>query len=402
MKKITKRKFAKALKKVITSKLFISILSAVVIIIIVSFSISDKPFTEKISEIFEVKTVVSIGIAGIITYVVAFIYTIFEKRAEEELKLNKSYNDILKIYNGETVFTNKDNKKYPAVEFIETNTKLEFIVENKEFVLDERISSNITTIMDAHKKSDFKNAHIFRLNDYNIKDNTAIINISPSDQYNTLLTNRVMDFSISKHLTIRDIFEYGPTLIPFNSSKLSNGIGLTSILKTSDGYYVLVKRTSKNPIGKNIYSINNSRLFEFDQYHLRSSWLENNTFSANILIASIRHGISKKIGKFASDDFDKNLKYTLLGGIRDLIEGGKPELIYLYESLLTKEEITNKRLECSTKDLKEEGISRKLLFFKLDEIKSLGNGYFKIGKKKIFLALPVAYCIEKLIQLYQK
>ncbi|HHX79096.1 MAG TPA: hypothetical protein GX695_05045, partial [Acholeplasmataceae bacterium] len=178
---------------------------------------------------------------------------------------------------------------------------------------------------------------MFRLNELVElkKDKEYQLIISESNQYNTLLTNRAMDAAVVKNVTIRDLFEYGPRLTSFEESKLANGIGLNIVVKSSDGYFILIRRNDKNPTGKNISGVTSSMLYDLYLDCERQKQIEEGNFYEKVLKQSIYRGLRNSLFMFKGEKYNEDVinlnDAHLLGMIRNLIEGGKPELIYLYE-----------------------------------------------------------------------
>ena len=250
----------------------------------------------------------------------------------------------------------------------------------------------MSELMNAHKTSKFRNKTIYRVDKLNISKDVVNVSLSLSDMYKTLLTNRVMDFSIHDHITVREVFEPGPKLNTFENSKLCNGLGFNFIVKTKDNYYALVKKTGKNPTNKFKFNTCSSTL----STHFNE---EDNTYlgmlkqlSYNALITNFN---------FPKNNFDyknilnEDVKY--LGLIRNLIEGGKPELCYVLNLHISKNELENLFNKTTNKVNKDRGNKKMIVFTEDDyEIKEYNKVKFNFIEKEESLPLVSIYILEKL------
>lgn len=392
---MNKRKFAIWLKKVVSSQLFAVIVSVTIVLIIVQINLVNND----VSDLIKLNTVLSVGIVSIVTWIIQLADQLIEKRIEEKLKLNDNIAELIKLYKKEDHYEINNNKS-PVVVSIPKDSKITIELSSNKYIIDQRIVANMNVIMNAHKNSKFKNKNMFRLNELVElkKDKEYQLIISESNQYNTLLTNRAMDAAVVKNVTIRDLFEYGPRLTSFEESKLANGIGLNIVVKSSDGYFILIRRNDKNPTGKNISGVTSSMLYDLYLDCERQKQIEEGNFYEKVLKQSIYRGLRNSLFMFKGEKYNEDVinlnDAHLLGMIRNLIEGGKPELIYLYELKHTIDEVINIFNEKG----KTNTGSKKLIYFNKESLDDIEPNKIKINKKTYEVSVVTSYAINEAIK----
>lgn len=376
-------------KKVVGSKALPVAIGASIVFIICLFGwIPGLTFLN----LFEIDVVLSVGLVTVITWIIAFIEKFINRRIEERIKLNGNYDDHIKKYNKENIFES-NGKKYPLVELSDNVKKVNAFISNDiTYNLDPVIVHYMSELMNAHKTSKFKNKVIYRVDHLSVDNECVNINLSLSDMYKTLLTNRVMDFEIHDHITVREVFEPGPKLNTFENSKLCNGLGFNFIIKTMDNYYALVKKTGKNPTSKFKFNTCSSTLTTHfnDDDHDYLGMLKQ--LSYNALITNFNYPKDKEKYK---EILEEDIRY--LGLIRNLIEGGKPELCYELSLHINKDELLDLFNKMSNKVNKDRG-NKEIIVFKKDEyeIKEYNKVKFKSKEKEEGLPLVSIYILEKL------
>ncbi|HRU49167.1 MAG TPA: hypothetical protein P5297_04375 [Bacilli bacterium] len=390
-----KRKWIIKLKKVVSSQIFTVVISLIIILVIVQLNIVKSD----LSELIKLNIVLSVGIVSVVSWLIQLIEQFIEKRTEEKLKLNDNTEELKKIYVKEKLHE-IGGQETPLVVCIPQTAKISLTLSSELFALDPRIIANMNSIMNSHRNSKFDNKPILRVNDliYDPNSSSYQLIVSPSDQYNTLLTNKAMDASIVKHVTVRDLFEYGPRLSSFKQSKLANGVGLCVLAQTSDGYFLLLRRTDKNPTGKNIAGSCFSILYDKYTDSHRSDYQNNPDFYEYVLKQSIYRGIANKLCVFNEDQYDekaidlKNVK--LLGMVRNLIEGGKPELVYYYRLSQKLDEV---KAAFKNNKKKKSGV-KKLIYFTKEEVKYVKPNKICLNKKRYELSVVTSYAIDEAIK----
>jgi hypothetical protein len=199
--------------------------------------------------------------------------------------------------------------------------------------MDDNIIANAPFLIGAHNFSKISNNKTIRLDgaDYDEKSNVLNLSTSRTSYYHMLISNRCMDYEFNNGITLRNMFEYGSTVSPLEKSKLSNQIGINGLIFSSDGWVLIEKRgrnksTWKNEFGQPLsLSMKESKL----EINKTSSKIEPGEESAenairNIISDSIERGYGLEMDK----DYSFDLKHNFLGVVRDLLEGGKPNLYF--------------------------------------------------------------------------
>lgn len=383
------------IKKIVGSKaLPVAICITIVFIICLFGLVPGLSFINLI----EIDVVISVGLVTIVTWIIAFLEKYINRRIEEMIKLNSNYQDHIKKYNKESMYT-IDEKKYPLIELAsDIKDVVPTFIDTYNYQLDPVIVHYMSELMSAHKTSKFKNKRIYRVDKLEIKNGIIYPTLSLSDMYKTLLTNRVMDFEIHNHITVREVFEPGPKLNSFENSKLCNGLGFNFIIKTLDGYYALVKKTGKNPTSKFKYSTCSSTL----QPHFNEEDTDYlgllKQLSYNALITNFNYPKPKN-DKEAKDIYkiilDEDIHY--LGLVRNLIEGGKPELCYVLDLHISSKELLEQFNKTTSKTNNDRG-NKKIIIFKENEYNILDNDKVLFNSENHIEHLPIIplYILEKL------
>ncbi|WP_409272814.1 hypothetical protein V1499_22695 [Neobacillus sp. SCS-31] len=245
------------------------------------------------------------------THSIKYLQDIYQNNYKKELILNES--NIEFLYND--CFVNQKDFKI----LIEDDP-------NKIFDPDPLIKSSYSEIMKAHKGSYIKNFETIRLDGYTLNETTRTLTLltSRSNFYNHLLTNRAIDYEFEPGLSVRKIFEYGPRLNKFETTKMSNHIGINGIVQLSDGYTILPKRGtnatySKNKITASIASPLISSHDKNGTVELTYEGLKNEVKS---LLNSRLYIDTKTIS-------DSSVEVIFLGFGREVYEGGKPQFYFL-------------------------------------------------------------------------
>lgn len=346
------------------------------------------------ANLFKVDVVLSVGLVTVVTWVVSFVERLINKRIEEKIKLNGNYDENIKRYPKEDAFE-RNGKKYPVVEICPKISKLTAEINDvPTFTLDSITIKYLDELMSAHKTSRFKNKPIYRLDSYSYQNEELKVTLSLSDSYKTLLTNRVMDFEIHDHITVREVFEPGPSLTPIEHSKLCNGFGFNFITRTTDGYYLLVKHTDKNPTNKFKYCTFSSQLNTHFNDEDKTYEGRLRQLSYNAMITNLNYLKSKSKSIYECVKIE-DVEY--LGLVRNLIEGGKPELCYVLNIHLSKNEAIAQFNAATPETKKERGVDR-IIAFKPDgfEIKEGDKVDFKGIENNATVTLVGMYILEKL------
>ncbi len=218
---------------------------------------------------------------------------------------------------------------------IEPESVIEIIDSQKMYELPQKINENFNEIMKVHLSSTVFNQLNIRLDKILSEGNVITLNTSRTTFFNSLVTNRAMDYKFADHLTVRELYCYGPFLPSLEESHFSNHLGFNIFIKTSDDYFVFIKRgaevsIAKNSLGcgvsaslKSKYALNDDR--EFTLEGLRSAIAKEFLDELNI--------------EEAEESFMLNKNCNIVAFYRDWIEGGKPQFLIYVELKLTKDEV---------------------------------------------------------------
>lgn len=134
-------------------------------------------------------------------------------------------------------------------------------------------------------------------------------------------------------MTVRELFEYGPYLHSLEESKLSNHIGFNGFVESSDGDIVFVKRSNNLSVGKGTYG-NSVGASLKAKYALDAS----GQFSEQGLLNGILCEIVDEL-KIPIDCVETFSTHNIIAAYRDIVEGGKPQLLFYARTTWTKEQI---------------------------------------------------------------
>lgn len=162
-----------------------------------------------------------------------------------------------------------------------------------------------------------------------------VLHTSRTTYFNSLVTNRAMDYKLSNGITIRELLECGPAIHSLSDSELSDHLGFNGFVISSDGYIVLVKRSGNVSIGKRTVgdSIGASLKAKYA--------LDHGSFS----IDGLTNGIIREIKDELSIEADELETFTpeknIIAAYRDLVEGGKPQLLFAVKAKISRDKIQN-------------------------------------------------------------
>ncbi|PKL00254.1 MAG: hypothetical protein CVV56_07405 [Tenericutes bacterium HGW-Tenericutes-1] len=420
-------KLIKTLKKIIVSKPFIILICVLIVYLLLKLGIGVSE-QDSILDLIEFNVVISVGITTVVAVFVNWISNYLNKYLEEGLKLTESYEALIKRYKKEKFMPGKIITKQkglyvvkdvdcPIVELADKPSSLDIIVNKENFKLDPIIVTNANKLISAHENSKINNKDILRLDHFDKDVNGKItLEISMTNFYNTLLTNRAMDYELTKKMSVREMFEYGPHLNTFKLSKMANGVGVSSIVLTKDGYYVMLYRGMKNPTGKHQISICNSTL---NFYLSNKNTLIKNADSSqklskeltdDLIYESILNGLIVKLHYPTKGEYALSKKdYQLIGMVRNIKEGGKPELFYVVKTKYTKQGLLDRMKHWYEEDYnsenkdevrpkkKENEDTYKAVFINKESIESCSLYCLKTGGKRYNMHFNALYFVQKIM-----
>lgn len=414
MKKLKRIKaynfFEKLLSGSITSALFQCILT-ILVFVVISRLIFHTNF--ELKECIEFNMVASLSVTLFIEEAIKLIKKKIDTKLEDSRKLNIDYDQLVKLYKNDKnamcksiLFSDakglkKCNRKssctpipeseidktqlpnisnhniflqqyfYPVlIEYINSNNyKIEIEDDKtKDYKLPSLISSLFHDLFHAHSTSVIYNNKNIRLDGYVIDNDRKriVLQTSRTEYYKSLVTNRAMDLDLGDNLSIRNIFEFGPTIHPLSCSELSNHIGFNGFVKTSDDYIVMVQRGNRVSTYKKTLGCSVSASLKY-QYAINSE----GNLTEDLLEVAIKNEIHDEL-KIRQETYTFDLSQNIVSIYRDLVEGGKPQLLFYVECNLSKD-IIQKNFSSESKKEKRNSVNidgNKLIFIPFSDIRN--------------------------------
>lgn len=257
-----------------------------------------------------------------------------KNKIEDPSKLSTNYEKIVDIYKSSIseMIIGDDNKPIPVVLVSWIYNKTIEVIDdpNAEYRLPEMIIRYYEQLFSAHQTSNIYNNINIRVLDWNATEDKFIIQTGRTTYYNSLVTNRAMDLKLEEGISVRQLFECGPVVLPLSLSKLSNHLGFNGFVESADGFIAFVFRQDNISIGKRTWgdSIGASlkTKYALDDY--------------SFTIEGLRRGILAEIDDELKISVDQVLQLKIIAAYRDLIEGGKPQLLFYCMSNKSKDDIT--------------------------------------------------------------
>lgn len=383
---------------------FISVFCAAIVVII--FVIS----THGNKEWFDITFFSSLVGAMILEVIAQVVSKALMNRLEDEAKLTTEYDDLVKrytqqffVYDNSNASTDNKRKLNKAYKKKEDKNIFDFPIEcvgyldncnitikdrAKMYKLPEVIKEHYDEIFASHKTSTLFNQLNIRVKDWKIENNQLMMKTSRTTYFDSMVTNRAMDYKWSNGLSVRDALGYGPIWPTLEESGLSNHLGFNGFVESSDGYIVFVKRGNKLSIGKRTYATSIGASMKA-KYALTDGVFDNK---------GLRTAIIREINdelKITEDELeDFQLHSNMISAYRDVVEGGKPQLLFYAKSNKSKDDIETdfkNRSKEASKSFKILEDGTKFLWIKEDELKDLCiTSDMIIHNGKIYKMVPSA------------
>ena len=301
-------------------------------------------FTDKalIGEVIDVSIIVSFLFVALSEAIAKLIIYIVGKSTEDDTKLRTDYNALVKKYRVDIPKMVKwQDTVFPEVELCsrkleERPFKFDFILEEGRYQLPTQIAEHSSELFEAHKYSVVYNNTNIRLNDltYSEKSKKVVLDACFTTYFDSLITNRAMDYPFASNRTVREIYEPGPIISDLKESKLSNHLGFNGFVELADNKIVFVHRGKEVSIGKGTWATSIGASLK-TMYALD----ENKQFTAKGLSNAIRCEIMDELKINLSREEDYST--SIFAFYRDLVEGGKPQFLFYYKTDL----LTSKQFE---------------------------------------------------------
>jgi len=299
-------------------------------------------------EVFDVRIVSSIMVLFVLKVFSTVLSKYLRRKIEDDLKFDIDDQLIVNKYpltKGfvEATFADKNNSnqlyRFPVVaEPIQRAIKISIVDDKDKYYEMPSISKeNYHYLMNAHACTVVYNQVNIRLDHYERSSHELKLFTSRTTYFDSLVTNRCMDYSINQYQTVRGLTNPGPWLHSLKESCLSNHIGFNVYLETVDGFIVFIRRNEKVSIGKN--KVGTSVSASLKTKHALNEGLGFDEIGfRNAVINEIKDELSldEKI-----DEKEFSIQNNMIAIYRDVLEGGKPQFLFYYKSKLTKEQVAH-------------------------------------------------------------
>lgn len=313
---------------------------------------------KKFADLIEVDMLVSVVVAFLLTSLAATITRMFVGCLEDVTKLTDEYDKLVKMYEANTEMllcrnsVDSYNKKGRKTACRRVKSDLPgdtyripvgdvVLLRGREVVIDDDpddwysppnfCRTHYSELLNAHDFSNTYNQTTLRVKNFKEENGKVHISFSRSTYYDALVSNRAIDFKIGG-LCVRDVCAQGPFLTTLEDSLLSNHMGFNGMVETADGKFVFVKRHKRVSIGKNTMQCSVAASLKA-KYALNKEGRLTKEGIARAIMMEIEDELAlsktekynqKKSEIFGDFSFENNVLYFY----RDLLEGGKPQLMF--------------------------------------------------------------------------
>ena len=377
------KRFVRFLKKNRGS--YVSVCLVVVLIILigkaVESSINNGGFDLKtyLPSIIDLKTFVTIVLVFILTGIASLIGGLFAPKVEDMMKLTTNYDMLAKKYgvfselikytnsgasdsvtgrknttskaknynNGSKKYDgNEDKYDFPTIKLVSLYDKRVDIIFDFDtanvYKQPSWVSSHSDALFAAHSHSEIYNQQNFRLDNITWDKRNVKIYLSKTSYLDSLITNRACDYEING-VSVRELYEPGPVLHDLKDSQLSNHLGYNGMVETSDHKFIFIKRHKKVSIAKNTWQTSVGASLKVRNALTKDRKVDTDSI-ANAIVKEMMSEFNLKNldnsseieTKMKSDfSFKKNVLYFY----RDLLECGKPQMMFYYQLPISSEEV---------------------------------------------------------------
>lgn len=232
---------------------------------------------------------------------------------------------------------------------------------SSEYQLPDVVLEYQNELLSAYHMTRWDNSKLFRVKDWGIEGDIFEVKLEITNYFNTLLTNRAMDFSFNNNTTIRDWIGYSPYFPELKDSALSNYLGINGFVISMDNYVSFVHRSSSTTVGKNTLGNGISAKVNYKKIMKIGGNLYNAFFES----------IGDELKKELEIDIIDTSKIKIINAFRNVVEGGKPHFLFVYNSSIKikcephcnkpckeehekgKKNIGNGRVICKNKNIRD-------------------------------------------------
>lgn len=335
-----KRSFAQIIYYMIKHSALIVVFSLLYLLVIYAKKAGERGglYFPSIDNSFFISIVLTASIAAVVELLRHAIMNYLEDR----IKLTEDYQSLLKKYSaplakeeGSWYVSSSTGEQIPEI-LCQELFQREFRIHDEPmsmYALPEILKDYRHLLFQAHDTSNVYNQLNIRVKDWHLNANGSYsIETERTTYYDSLVTNRAVDFELENGLTVRELLFYGPFVKKLSESELSNHLGFNGVLVSEDGYVPFVFRNSHISTGKRCWGASVQASLKA-KYALKDG--KNLTFEGmkEAMLKEIEDElkIDSKRGLVTEDNY-----FGVIASYRDLVEGGKPQLIMYVKSSWSK------------------------------------------------------------------
>lgn len=362
------KKIRKKFRSLLKSKDVIYVIVCVLLLVLTS--VLDQSLNFAWMNYLDIEMLTSVVVAFTLTSFATLVARWFTAKFEDSAKLTGDYDSLVKKYElnaqmlsyrnspsanfklgrkktgckGKLDNSNGDFYKIPVTDVIQLYGRNVIIRDypEKKYTLPEFSSTHYRELIAAHDASSTYNQINLRVDGIYERDEAVYIDFSRTTYFDSLVTNRAIDFKIDG-VSVRDLYACGPLLDPLERSPLSNHMGFNGMVETADGKFVFIKRHKRVSVGKNTMQCSVAASLKAKRALEKNGVLSKKKIIDAIALeiedefnlTKLDHYEDRKKEIFAGLSFEKNVLYFY----RDLMEGGKPQLMFYAKIALESEEL---------------------------------------------------------------
>lgn len=379
---------------------FISVFIAAVVVVIF---LQANPGQE---DWFDITFFSSLVCAMVLEIVAQLFSNILLNSLEDSVKLTTNYDFLVGKYK-KKFFSYDNSKTAPEnlnkMEKTEYTFPIEYVCSlkgckieiddnpEKKYELPGLVSERFDEIFAAHKTSTIYNQLNVRADSWELEGNVFTMHTSRTTYFDSMVTNRAMDYKWSNGMSVREVFAYGPIFPELQDSKLSNHLGFNGFVESSDGYIAFIKRGKNLSIAKGTYADSVGASLK-TKYALNTEWKFDEEGLRNSMLKEIDDELKVRESELEGFALDTNL----IAAYRDVVEGGKPQLLFFARATVDKGTIEKNFEERRKKKKKDKYLKvledgSKFLWIKREELETLGiTPEMMVYQGKMYKMVPSA------------
>ena len=319
-------------------------LAAVITIFIVVWTIASQ---NDVKNVIDLSAFPAVVLESVLVAFGALLRKVLLNRTEDPNKLTNDYQKLLERYSSEKNFIwnkNSDGVAVIPIVHVEWLFDKTLVIEDhpeNKYNLPDTIGKYYEELFSAHPTSRIYNNTNIRVDDWKVDQNgkNFIVQTGRTSFYNSLVTNRVMDYKLTSGLSVRELLECGPMVHPLRYSALSNHLGFNGFVESSDGEIMFVYRSKDVSIGKRTYADSVGASLK-TKYALNDDFLFTLEGLENGIVLEIEDELGIPKETLEKTYYKGSLEsICLISAYRDMIEGGKPQLLFYAKTSMTREQI---------------------------------------------------------------